>query len=77
MSVPEIFFSTSFSAKRSISGRSKSVIFLPSRSCTKLLSDQFYSGTPRSTFSSVYTATIAVRMEYSVVKMVSRGTSAN
>lgn len=30
------------------------------------------SGTPRSTFSSVYTASMAVRTEYSVVKTQSR-----
>ncbi len=35
------------------------------------------SGTPRSTISSVYTASMPVRMEYSVVKMVSRVVSAN
>ena len=35
------------------------------------------SGTPRSTLQSVYTASMPVRMEYSVVKIVSRGVSAN
>ena len=33
------------------------------------------SGTPLSTSSNVYTASIAVRTEYSVVKTVSRGVS--
>ena len=35
------------------------------------------SGTPRSTSSSPYTASIAVLTEYSVVKIVSLGVSAN
>ena len=35
------------------------------------------SGTPRSTPNSPYTASIAVRTEYSVVKTVSLGVSAN
>lgn len=35
------------------------------------------SGTPRSMPSRVYTASMPVRMEYSVVKIVSRGVSAN
>ena len=35
------------------------------------------SGTPRSTPQSPYTASIAVRTEYSVVKIVSLGVSAN
>ena len=56
----------------------------PSRSLTAALSmsrtsySLFHtSGTPRSTSHSVYTASMPVRIEYSVVKIVSRGSSAN
>ena len=60
------------------------MIFLPSRSCTVAFSKSRTSytlpqtsGTPRSMSSRVYTASMPVRMEYSVVKMVSRWVSAN
>ena len=84
MSVPSSLSSAFFTASFSTRPISMSVAFLPSRSFTVAFSRSRTSytlpqtsGTPRSTFSRVYTASIPVRMEYSVVKMVSRGVSAN
>ena len=84
MSVPLAFFSAFFIMNLSIKFSFISVIGLPSLSFTVAFSKSLISytlphtsGTPLSMSSNVYTASIAVLIEYSVVNIVSRFVSAN